>query len=243
MSQVQTQTQDQDQVFEMYYDTWGSFGQHRAQHVLFVINNELINESRAVELGIATVDIRDAHSRKNLHYNRIYKLVKDVDGIIYVTCHASSSRHESNVIVGFDKTNSIKVEQRESKYCKYLIKVKDKGYCLEGCFAGKDVHVESAEVALEKERIELEKERLKAEIERRKREEPQLILKLDNGDLLISGDTYQHKETIKLVAKALGTQAIWDHATKSWRIKNCIYTTAVAQKLREFIPKANIMIS
>lgn len=220
---------------EMWYSTYGTYGQHTTQHPLFMLGIKLLTADEAVAEGICTVEIQDNHSRKNVHYKRTYKLVKPVDAIIIFTCYASSSRHEHNIKVVFGSAE-IQVDVEDGEEKGYVI---NKKWFLANCQATVKPKIIPYIQVLQQREIKRQKEQLKAMEEERKKTMPRITVNTVDNKLIISGETYYIREAIKVVAGILGSKAMWDQAKKAWIIASVdknVFTT----KLQELVPQVVI---
>jgi len=214
---------------EMNYSTFGNFGQHGAKHPLFVVGNKLLTADEAVEKGIAKVQVFDRHSNKNLYYKREYEVVKKVDAIIQVSCYASSRRHESQIQV---LQGDVKIDDWLSDGIKlgWVITVGDKRYTVPSCIRGTKPRIADYDTWLAKRR-------LWKEAEEKAKNAPYLTIHILGSNLVIKGDTFHHREAIKLAARALGTRATWDPYGKAWVVKG-ISLNDFLPKLEEQLPSA-----
>jgi len=214
---------------EMYYSTYGNFGQHSVQHPLFVVGDKLLTADEAAEKGIVKIQILDKHSNKNLHYQRELEVAKRVDAIILVNCYASSRRHEEKIEVIQGK---VKIEDWLAEGAKlgWVVTLGEKRYTIPNCNQGTRPRIGDYDVWLARRR-------LWKEAEEKAKNAPQIAIHILGGNLVLKGDTYHHRGSIKLAARAIGSRAIWDPSGKAWIIEN-VDINDFLPRLEEQLPSA-----
>jgi hypothetical protein len=211
--------------FVYIYSTYGSFGQHAAKVPLFVVGDKLLSPKEAIAAGIVAEKKEDQHSNKNYHFKRYYTLQKEVDGVVVVECYASS-RHEypkppevfgKVSVAGYDDVWVINSKWVVSK-------------CAKGLWFGNGIS--TLEAYEESKKLEEKRQAEKLEIERKKQEAPQIKLTVTPNGILVTGDTFHHREAIKIAAKACGGYAKWNG--QNWIVTGT--QANFADKLRELLP-------
>jgi hypothetical protein len=220
--------------FEYAYSTYGSFGQHGARVPVFIVDGKILTPKQALAEGVVSEKVKDQHSRKNLHYYRIYSLRKPVDGVVVFRCGASSSkeRYENPEVFGNVKVSTLD-EDHWIVNGEWVV-----NKCVRGLWQGKGLQTlkEYDERRRIRERIEAEK----AEVERRRREAPQIKITPTKNGIMLTGDTYHHREAVKVAAKSCGGYARWDG--KNWIAQN-VELESFIKKLKELLPsKATLIV-
>jgi hypothetical protein len=219
--------------FEFVYSTYGSYGQHTARVPLFIVGGRILTPKQALAEGFVKEEVKDQHSRKNLHYRRIYSLLRPVDGVVVFKCSASSSREaaEDPEVYG-----GVSVSTLDEKH--WIVNgewVVDK--CVRELWRGKGLQArgEFEEREELKRRIEAEK----MEAEKRRMMTPQIKATATKNGIILTGDTYHHREAIKTAAKSCGGYAKWDG--RAWIVQG-VEAQSFIKKLKELLPsKATIL--